>query len=671
MAAGSFLKGKDMLTRSVLENVASALSDKYNIKIMFKGGECYTDGKLIVLPSLPEKVPSKLIELIRGYLDHEVAHIIFSDFDIFDKILKEEEKTKKPLKFITNAVEDVRIEREMAKVYRGCKLNLQMMNSYVTEKMKVKYDKEIAEKGSVEDVDPIFRVMLFFIHICHAGWDSPFVEEYAFDIRPLLEHLEPEIEATVDLKNTKDAMRLAQTILEKIETFTLPDPIELPEMGMVPDLTEGGDSIGTPIAVVSREHDAPESPSTTGSPDDSGKPEEKEAKEEKEEKASGKKSEEKEEKPKEKGTKASGDKPEKKPEKKPASAASGKDKPEAKPSGDAPDEEPIKDEAADLKLKKEKDELKEKIKKALSSGVERELPTAAGDIKTSSKSLKGYRVYSTERDTFSPHSKGGIENYQEITDEFSSMVNTLRSRMARILLSKKRSRWIGNRKKGLLNPSQLHQVISKTSESVYRMRIEGIKMNTAVSILVDQSGSMGSGKTEVAKRTTAILAETLNAIGITFEIMGFSGDRHLFSTSTRRSEWGRTGSLEIYYFKTFEESFGRPQKERISGMVAHSENYDGESVRFAANRLLARKEKKKILFVLSDGIPAARGADNTTLRKHLTTVVKELERIPDLSLFGFGINTDAPAKFYRNHILVKNIAKLPETLISALYKELM
>jgi cobalamin biosynthesis protein CobT len=198
-------------------------------------------------------------------------------------------------------------------------------------------------------------------------------------------------------------------------------------------------------------------------------------------------------------------------------------------------------------------------------------------------------------------------------------------------------------------------------------------MNTAISILIDLSGSMGVEKTAIARRTTILLAETLTRINTPFEILGFSGD---LSSAGRpstedRSRFARWGTLDMFYFKTFDENYGREQKERIAGMQAHAENYDGESVMFAAKRLQARPELKKILFVLSDGAPAASACDYGALRPHLTKVIKDLEKDPRLTVVGFGMLTDAPKKFYRHHVLVDNLEKFPEVLMSNLYKQLV
>lgn len=659
-----------MIARSVVENIATALTNNHRIEVMFRGSDCFTDGKLIVLPSLPDQIPGKLIEMIRGFLDHEVAHILFSDFSYVKKADKKGRKDGTPLRFILNAVEDIRIEREMAKVYRGCGVNFDKSRDYTIEKLKKKWDEAAA---SASDEDPVLKTMIFFMFAAQLGWDAPIVTEYATDIMPLLEHLAPEIEATESLSSTEDAFDLAKVILEKIETFSMPEPESVETVSTSLPIGEGSESEAAATAT------GPISPS-----DGSGSGSYKEG-DMKTETPAYKGDDELEEKGRHGAPspdKADGSSDDDSPgsagskddeaDETPSEKAPPTAKPESTPSADDSKD----DEGVTAGDEKDKDEeplkaLKEKLKKALEEkDKDRALPSIGDDISKASEKLKGYRPYSTARDTFEPHEKAPVNHYDRIAQELTGIVTTLRGRLTRILLSQKRSRWDGNKRKGLLNPSQLHQVITKTSESIYRTRKEGAKMNTAVEILIDLSGSMSS-RIRRTQETAILLAETLAKIGIAYEILGFSGDHSSSSISSdERRLFNRWGSLNMFYFKKFDERYGQEQKERIAGMHAHRENYDGESVLFAANRLRLRGERKKILFVLSDGHPAAGQCRYETLNAHLKKVVADIEADPTMTVIGFGMQTSAPKEFYKNHLLINDLSRLPETLMTSLYKQL-
>ena len=332
--------------------------------------------------------------------------------------------------------------------------------------------------------------------------------------------------------------------------------------------------------------------------------------------------------------------------------------------GDPGEGEPLEDEAdvpvgggkPDDKGKDKK--IVKKLKEAMKDpGKKREMPSAADIIRKEADAFKGYRPYSTCSDSFKPPEIIKIDtlaHYEKIRQGLSQTAGVLKKQMLRILLSRKRSKWVGGKRRGTLNPATLHQAVNGTSDQLYRERKIGRKINTAVSILVDLSGSMGGDKILKARETTILLAEGINPIGIPFEILGFTGDLKDAAGSFKEKESERTiarkfdrwGSLDMVYFKLFEEPFGQEQKKRIASMTSHSQNYDGESVQYAADRLLKRPEPKKILFVLSDGAPAASRCRMRSLSPHLKAVTRKLESIPGFYLVGFGIKTEAPAKYY-------------------------
>lgn len=98
--------------------VASVLGRKYGVRVEIGGQAAYTDGKAIHLPCLPLDAPEILINLARGFIDHESAHLRETDFEA----LKAAGLT--PLEtYIWNAIEDWRVEHRLAAVFPGCRRN--------------------------------------------------------------------------------------------------------------------------------------------------------------------------------------------------------------------------------------------------------------------------------------------------------------------------------------------------------------------------------------------------------------------------------------------------------------------------------------------------------------------------------------------------------------------
>ncbi|HUN13215.1 MAG TPA: cobaltochelatase subunit CobT, partial [Rhabdaerophilum sp.] len=80
------------------------------------------------------------------------------------------------------------------------------------------------------------------------------------------------------------------------------------------------------------------------------------------------------------------------------------------------------------------------------------------------------------------------------------------------------------------------------------------------------------------------------------------------------------------------------------------ENIDGEALDWAHNRLLARREQRRILMMISDGAPV----DDTTLsvnsgnylEKHLRQIIEQIETRSPVELIAIGIGHDV-TRYYR------------------------
>ena len=110
------LKPKDIM--DCLPLLASVLGNQYGVTVEIGGSEAYTDDKTIHLPALPLDSEPELITMIKGYCDHESAHIRETDF----KILRKAKLT--PFQHnLFNILEDWRVEERLSARYPGCREN--------------------------------------------------------------------------------------------------------------------------------------------------------------------------------------------------------------------------------------------------------------------------------------------------------------------------------------------------------------------------------------------------------------------------------------------------------------------------------------------------------------------------------------------------------------------
>lgn len=93
---------------NALPLVADALGRKYGVKVIIGGKKACTNGATIHLPALPVDSDETLLNAARGYIDHEAAHLRFTDFGALRSA-----NLDKPEKFVWNALEDFMAERKL------------------------------------------------------------------------------------------------------------------------------------------------------------------------------------------------------------------------------------------------------------------------------------------------------------------------------------------------------------------------------------------------------------------------------------------------------------------------------------------------------------------------------------------------------------------------------
>ena len=162
-------------------------------------------------------------------------------------------------------------------------------------------------------------------------------------------------------------------------------------------------------------------------------------------------------------------------------------------------------------------------------------------------------------------------------------------------------------------------------------------VDTAVSILVDWSGSMHGTKMTLAADAAGRLATVLNKqIGIPVEILAFTT--------------GKT-RCDVGVLKEFKER-GLPPEEiarRFSAFYKYSSgNNDADALMVAYRRLLRRNESRRVLIVLSDGAPTdAWGYGHADA--NLLHVVKHIQgdRRQKIELWGLGICSESVQRYYK------------------------
>jgi cobalamin biosynthesis protein CobT len=237
---------------------------------------------------------------------------------------------------------------------------------------------------------------------------------------------------------------------------------------------------------------------------------------------------------------------------------------------------------------------------------------------------------------------------------------------------KENARYKFNRERGAINARALAQVYSSDSfRTPFKEFGKTDTTNVAVTLVIDQSGSMRGEPIEVARQTALAIGESLAAINIRFEMVGFytEDDRRLADIASKltakdNARFNRFGTkLKLQIFK----SFDTVSLNGITQCISSGANADGESILWAAKRLALRKEKRKIMLVFSDGQPAYGGADHATLAGDLKRVIRMLPKA-GIEPIGFGIQTEDVKLFYPDYVIVEDLKQLPTKVMGKVAK---
>ena len=237
----------------------------------------------------------------------------------------------------------------------------------------------------------------------------------------------------------------------------------------------------------------------------------------------------------------------------------------------------------------------------------------------------------------------------------------LANRLQRKLLAKQNRTWEFDLDEGLLDTSRLSQVVvDPINPLAYKQEKEMTFRDTVVSILIDSSGSMRGRCITIAAMCGDILGQTLERCSVRVEILGFT--TCAWRGGQSREEWinqgkpsnpGRLNDLRHIIYKSADDTWRRSR--RNLGLMLREEmlkeNIDGEALIWAHNRIVSRQEQRKILMVISDGLPV----DNSTLLQnpshyltdHLKFAIDTIENHSPVQLVAIGIGHNVEEHYSR------------------------
>ena len=263
--------------------------------------------------------------------------------------------------------------------------------------------------------------------------------------------------------------------------------------------------------------------------------------------------------------------------------------------------------------------------------------------------------------------------------QLKSFISKLANKLQRKLLAKQNRSWNFDLEEGLLDTSKLTRVIMDPFNSLSFKKEKDIEFkDTLVTILIDNSGSMRGKPISVAAICADILSRTLERCLVKVEILGFTtkhwkggSSREKWMKNNKPSLPGRLNDLRHIIYKSADTHW-RQSKNNMGLMLKEGllkENIDGEALKWAFNKMIKRKEDRKILMVISDGAPVDDSTLSTNtsnyLEANLRKTVKWIENKSDVELLAIGIGHDV-TRYYNKAVKITDVQDLGDVMINQL-----
>ncbi|QIE44064.1 cobaltochelatase subunit CobT [Pseudohalocynthiibacter aestuariivivens] len=290
-----------------------------------------------------------------------------------------------------------------------------------------------------------------------------------------------------------------------------------------------------------------------------------------------------------------------------------------------------------------------------------------------------YLVYSTEHDE-EIHAEDlaepvELERLRAYLDQqlepLKGAVSRLANKLQRRLQAQQNRSWEFDLEEGILDAGRLARVVaSPTTPLSFKVEKDTEFRDTVVTLLLDNSGSMRGRPISIAAICADVLARTLERCSVKVEILGFT--TRAWKGGQSREAWlaegrpqlpGRLNDLRHIIYKSADSPMRRT-RQNLGLMMKEGllkENIDGEALEWAHRRMMARREARKILMVISDGAPV----DDSTLsvnpanylEKHLRDVIAMVEKRRAVELLAIGIGHDV-TRYYDRAVTITDVDQL-------------
>ena len=613
---------------SQLERLARTLTEQFGVKVVCQGDNAWTDGRRIVLPSLPEPLSDSLERMMVGYLDHEMAHVAFSDFKMAEQFAK-----KHPgFEGMLNVVEDALIERRAMQRWPGVRANLDSMFRQIQPRVQ-----QLIQQRSPFD------------RFCTAVYLRLAHHNDLMGLGSELAGYDDLLDSFATVKDTRDAAALAEGLLKRWLKRNPPKPTPTRKDQRKDESQKNQRGSAGRSSSPSSGNEGAASSSGAGS----SEPEDSEA--DADDSSDSQQADQ-------------------------DSQGSGKANGGAEEPQKQGDSEPSGNTSPASTAESEGQQAQGARAAGFHGGslISEALTEAIAESVAGCGNATQYRPFTKQYDHIDVPRAAPDSEVQVLLQTGTDVVRRLRRGLANALRSAEKRWWRDDQVRGNLSPRTLYRLSTDRARlDVFRVRSAVQGRSTAVSAVLDASGSMHSRKMDVARQAMRVLLEALADLKIATEAFTFTtGDRFNLSKACQvtgqspvqlQDRFSRFGNLEIGLIKRFEEPVNTALK-RLPGIRGTGLTPLGEAMQIGASRLLPRPESRRIILVLTDGRAGCECGDGSSQlhAQHIASLCRKA----GIELIGVGIQDESLRQIVADAIVIHELQELPAQLCKLLGRTL-
>lgn len=243
--------------------------------------------------------------------------------------------------------------------------------------------------------------------------------------------------------------------------------------------------------------------------------------------------------------------------------------------------------------------------------------------------------------SFQPPTFGNnAPRYASLKAGVSGAISMLQRRLAIEFMTRRRARMVIG-EEGRFDGRLLHRALLGDTR-IRRQKTVVTTPMPAVSLVLDCSGSMDGVEIQLATQAVIALVEVCSAMGVPVEVVTFEGSH-------------------VGPVKTFDQPLAQT-RAKIGSIGAGGGTPTAEGLWVAGNRLFTRKEERKLLLLVTDGM----ANDMAGARQ----VAQMIER-SGIEVYGIGLGTDVVRQICSKSGVITRADDLADAILTALAERML